>query len=68
MYLQLLDLEMGNLFKNSERMHGLNINIEENDKITIKFKARDSTAFKIVLSSLTRYLEIINKSLELMEQ
>lgn len=67
-FLELLELELGNLFKNSERMHSLNINVEGNDKITIMFKAKDSTAYKIVLSSLNRYLEIINKSLELVEE
>ena len=64
-FVTLLESELADLAKPGGRIDGLELARDDQQKITISFHARDFTSFKVGTSSITRYLEIIGKSADL---
>jgi len=65
---KLLELELRHFDDLSNRIHDLSITSDDGDGITIQFHANDYTSYKIVVSSIMRYIEIIGKTMELIRE
>ena len=64
---RLLELELKNFDKESGRIHDLSILPDDEGGLTIQLHANDFTSYKIVASSITRYIEIIEKTMEIIQ-
>ncbi|HME51221.1 MAG TPA: KEOPS complex subunit Pcc1 [Candidatus Lokiarchaeia archaeon] len=64
---KLLELELSNFDDLSSRIHDLCITLDDPENLKIQFHANDFTSYKIVVSSIMRYIEIIEKTMELVQ-
>ena len=65
---KLLELELRNFDDLSGRIHDLRITADDEERINIQVRASDFTSYKIVTSSITRYIEIIEKTMQLIQE
>jgi tRNA threonylcarbamoyladenosine modification (KEOPS) complex Pcc1 subunit len=65
---KLLELELRNFDDMSDRIHDLCITTDDDERINIQVYASDFTSYKIVASSITRYIEVIEKTMELVQE
>nr|MDO8112926.1 hypothetical protein [Candidatus Sigynarchaeota archaeon] len=65
---KLLRLELKNLDDLSSRIHDLSITPDCEDGLIIQLRANDLTSFKIATSSISKYIEIIGKTIELLQK
>jgi len=65
-YYELLELELKGLKEKNAKFHDINIDLLK-DELQIKFKTSDFVAYKIIINSINRYIEVMKKTLDIIE-
>jgi tRNA threonylcarbamoyladenosine modification (KEOPS) complex Pcc1 subunit len=65
---RLLELEFKKIEESTSKIHDMEITHDDAGCVTIQAHANDLTSFKIAASSINKYIEIIGKVLELVDE
>lgn len=66
--IDILEFELQNLSNSSSKINYFEINPVENNKVNIYIKTVDFISFKIAMNAILKYIEIIKKTIKIIDR